>query len=463
MHAQLPRIIIYSFSASSEADQLLQKIADIGYTHVIKSNDREHLEQLIDDSSYSALVLQMTDILNSQKEILDILNLVKPIPVMGLLSQYETQCDKSIVMKCHEVTIWPCSNQELDFRMRKLTSCCCQKQNLGHSLFVNMNILGNSPKFLQVLDKVCKISKHDVPTLIEGETGTGKELIARAIHYLSYRKDYPFVAVNCGALPDQLIENELFGHYKGAYTDAHESCEGIIAQAEGGTLFLDEIEALSAKGQITLLRFLEDMQYRSLGSKSETYANIRLITATNDSISQMVKKGDFRKDLYYRLNVIKILLPPLRERSGDINVLAEHFILRFQIQYNQLEKKLHPNTQEGMKYYDWPGNVRELEHIIHQEFLLTDSKYISIKKFESLTQERRINQNDRRNQKLFSQSFSTAKKKIISGFEQKYLESVLERANGNISKAARLAGKERRTFTRLLEKYAINCIRIKNN
>ncbi|MCP3669609.1 MAG: sigma-54-dependent Fis family transcriptional regulator [Gammaproteobacteria bacterium] len=319
-----------------------------------------------------------------------------------------------------------------------------------------MNILGNSPKFLQVLDKVCKIKKCDAPVFIDGETGTGKELIARAIHYLSERKDMPFIAANCGAFPDQLIENEFFGHEKGAYTDARESSEGLISQAEGGTLFLDEIETLSMKGQVSLLRFLETMMYRPLGSKGAKTANLRVITATNESISELVEKGDFRKDLYYRINIMNLLLPPLRERSSDINLLAEHFIRQYQIQYSQPERELHPDTQAALKYYDWPGNVRELENILHREFLLAEGKYITIDEIEAMTRERRSAFCDRRLQKVFGQPMVKAKKYLISEFEEQYLSRALDKANGNISKAARLAGKERRSFTRLMEKYHLD-------
>lgn len=455
MDAQGTCIILYSVATPLEEYQLSEQLADIGYTHIVKLNDRDQLEKLILDSSFSALVLLMTDAKKSQSAVLDILHLARKIPFIGLFSQHGSLCDWRIVTACHEVVSWPCSNQDLDYRIRKFTANW-QEKELGLSLFFKMNILGNSPEFLKVLDKVCKVKKCDAPVFIDGETGTGKELIARAIHYLSKRKDQPFIAANCGAFPDQLIENEFFGHKKGAYTDARESSGGIIAQAEGGTLFLDEIETLSPKGQVTLLRFLENMIYRPLGSKNEKRANIRVITATNENISQLVDKGHFRKDLYYRINVMNILLPPLRERSGDINLLADHFIRLYQVQYNQPEKELHANTKEAMKYYEWPGNVRELENILHREFLMADGKYISIQEIESMKRERRDNRGDRRFRKMFDQPLVKAKNNLIHEFEQQYLSSALGRANGNISEAARLAGKERRTFTRLLEKYNLS-------
>jgi len=456
MNAQGSRIILYSVASSTEENQLAQRLADIGYTHIIKLNDRDHLEKLVLDTSYAALVLLLTDVVYSRSTILDVLNLVKTIPVIGLFSQNGLPWDQRIIKSCQEVATWPCSKQDLDYRIQKLITDCLEDQDLGHRFFIKMNLLGNSPKFLQVLDKVCKLSKCDATVFIDGETGTGKDLIARAIHYLSERKDQPFIAANCGAFPDQLIENEFFGHDKGAYTDARESSDGIIAQAEGGTLFLDEIETLSPKGQVTLLRFLDNMIYRPLGSKCSKNANVRFITATNESISQLVDKGSFRKDLYYRVNIMNIFLPPLRERSDDIILLAEHFIRQYQIQYNHPEKELHPDTQKALKYYDWPGNVRELENILHREFLLADGKYISINEIVSMARERRETGGDRRLQKMFDQPMAKAKNNLINDFEQQYLSSALDRANGNISEAARLAGKERRSFTRLLDKYDLS-------
>jgi DNA-binding NtrC family response regulator len=235
MQAQGSRIILYSVATPAEEDQLCQQLVEIGHTHIIRLHDRDHLEKLVLDTPFSTLVLLLTDAAHSQSAVLDISHPVKMLPVIGLFSRNSSLCGQRIVKACNEVATWPCSKQELDYRIRKLTTCC-RNQDLDHSLFVKMNILGNSPEFLLVLDKVCKIRKCDAPVFIDGETGTGKELIARAIHYLSERREKPFIAANCGAFPDQLIENEFFGHAKGAYTDARESSDGLIAQAEGGTL-----------------------------------------------------------------------------------------------------------------------------------------------------------------------------------------------------------------------------------
>ncbi len=455
------RIIVYPLASQAETDQLVRQLADIGYTRVVKTSDRDHLQKLLADGSFSCLVFLLTDTSIDQNENLDMLRVVKTLPVIGLFPRDCARFDLPSVKACNEVAIWPCTRQELDFRIGRHISSFQNKPDLLQNFFVKMNILGNSSEFLKVFNKVGKIIKCDAPVFIDGETGTGKELIARAIHYLGERKDHPFIAVNCGAFPDQLIGNELFGHDKGAYTDAHESSGGLVAQAEGGTLFLDEIETLSPKGQVTLLRFLENMSYRSLGGDTAKVADMRIITATNESISKRVEEGSFRKDLYYRVNVMNILLPPLRERAGDIDLLAEHFISRFRIQYNQPEMELHPNTKSALKYYDWPGNVRELENVLHREFLLADGKYITIDEIESMSRERRKAGGDRRLTKMFGQPLVKAKNYLVSEFEQQYLCSALDRANGNISEAARLAGKERRSFTRLLQKYNLSGARLR--
>ena len=461
MNAKSSRIILYPLASEAEADLLARQLADIGYTQVVRPKGPGHLKKLLGDGSFSCLVLLLTDSAISQNEHLDVLRIVKTLPVIGLLSEDCARFDLPSVRACHEIAIWPCSREELAYRIGRHITSFQNQPDSEHNYFVKMNILGNSPDFLKLLEKVGKILKCDAPVFIDGETGTGKELIARAIHYLGERKDQPFIAVNCGAFPDELIGNELFGHHKGAYTDARESTDGLIAQAEGGTLFLDEIETLSPKGQVTLLRFLENMSYRSLGSDSAKVANIRIIAATNESICELVEEGSFRKDLYYRINVMNIVMPPLRERAGDINLLADHFISRYQIQYNRPETELHPDTRSALKYYDWPGNVRELENVLHREFLLADGKYISIDEIEAMTRERRKVYGDRRFTKIFAQPLVKAKNYLVTEFEKQYLSSALERANGNISEAARLAGKERRSFTRLLQKYNLSGARHK--
>jgi two-component system response regulator GlrR len=198
--------------------------------------------------------------------------------------------------------------------------------------FARLNLVGESPAFLRCLALVRKYAACHATVLVQGETGTGKELAARAIHYLGGRSEYPFIPVNCGAIPETLVENELFGHAPGAFTDARDARCGVIADAEGGTLFLDEVEALSFRGQVALLRFLQDRQYRPLGARRPLTANVRVIAAANENLNAMVERGQFRRDLFFRLRVMSLEMPPLRERGSDAVLLAEQFLRQFSCQ-----------------------------------------------------------------------------------------------------------------------------------
>lgn len=332
-----------------------------------------------------------------------------------------------------------------------------------HSLFdthrnilLKMNVIGDSVEFREAMDKALKISQCDAPVMIEGETGTGKEIVARIIHYTGSRMSYPFLAINCGALPDNLIENELFGHDVGAYTDAKRKQEGLVAQAEGGTLFLDEIEALTLKAQVTLLRFLQDYEYRPLGSNKKYFSNIRIITASNVSLKKLVDNGVFRQDLYYRINIMNITLPSLRDRGSDVCLLADHFIEKFRQQYNEKAKYISAESKNLLKRNQWPGNVRELENYLHREFLFSDGDCIVCFPPNYSSIERRNKKIDRRQAILYEDKMSDAKNKLIEEFERNYISAMLTETKGNISAAAKKSGKERRTFTKLIEKHCIN-------
>lgn len=322
------------------------------------------------------------------------------------------------------------------------------------SVEVEMNMIGNSPAFREMNRLIGKIANCDAPVLIEGETGTGKELAARAIHYLGSRNGLPFIPVNCGAIPDSLIENELFGHHKGAFTDAKESQCGLIAQAQGGTLFLDEVDALSAKGQVTLLRFLQDQQYRPLGGKQQHSADVRIIAATNASLPTLIGDGAFRPDLLFRLKILSLELPPLRERHGDAELLAKHYLGLYSKKYGMPEKTLHPEALAWVNRYAWPGNVRELENMIHREFLLAEGPVICIACEGSQVERRK--RPDRRNHELFDADFNSAKAKVLTDFERQFLAMVLSKTKGNVSQAAKMVGKERRAFGKLLKKHGID-------
>ncbi|MBI3047679.1 MAG: sigma-54-dependent Fis family transcriptional regulator [Acidobacteria bacterium] len=297
-----------------------------------------------------------------------------------------------------------------------------------------------------------RLATCEATVLIEGEIGTGKEVAARAIHYLGGRRNGPFTPINCGAMPDSLFENELFGHVRGAFTDARDTSGGLIANADGGTLFLDEVEVLSPKGQVALLRFLQDGTYRPLGGKRLVTANVRVIGASNVSLRELVARGEFRADLMYRLAVMPLVLPPLRAREGDVSLLAHHFLARFNAQY-RTSKRLSPASLAALEAHTWPGNVRELENVLHREVLLCDGETIEL---ADRLPPSAAPGGPGRGRVAFERGFRAAKASCVADFERRFVCWALEQSGGNVSAAARRAGKERRTFARLVKKYAVD-------
>lgn len=309
-------------------------------------------------------------------------------------------------------------------------------------------MIGRSMVFRIADALIDKISAFDAPVLIEGETGTGKELAARAIHYRGTRRDGPFVPVNCGAIQDTLIENELFGHRRGAFTDARFDHAGLVELARGGTLFLDEVAALTPKAQVTLLRFLQDQQFRPLGGRHEEQTDVRIITASNCVLERQVETGAFRLDLLYRLKVLHLPMPPLRERRADIALLAEHFVRTSSARYRKPAMPFDPQTLAWFERYSWPGNIRELENLVQREFLLAEGERISVPAPSTAlaaapAPEPVLN-------------YRQAKSLAIAQFESRFLVNLIGRANGNVSAAARISGTERRHLGRLLKKHRIS-------
>jgi DNA-binding NtrC family response regulator len=306
-------------------------------------------------------------------------------------------------------------------------------------------LIGKSPNFLKEIEKIPIVAKCDAGVVISGETGTGKELCARAIHYLSLRADKPFIPVNCGAIPTDLVENELFGHVQGAFTGASKSFAGLIQEADGGTLFLDEISCLPLQAQVKLLRFLQDRVYRQLGSTKMHQADVRVIVATNIELEDAIKEGKFRQDLYYRLNIIPLSLPPLRERKEDIPLLARHFLDKYASEFNKQVQDITSEAVQKLIIYDWPGNVRELENVIERAVIFCKETGIQnvdivLKKFEAPS---------------YQESLQKAKSRIIEQFEKSYIQNLLLAFDGNITRAANAAQKNRRAFYELIRKYKI--------
>ena len=310
-------------------------------------------------------------------------------------------------------------------------------------------LIGVSASHLAMREQLKRIAASEAPALIEGETGSGKELAARAIHYGGARQAGPFVPVNCGALPDTLIESELFGVERGAFTDARRSRTGLVAEAARGTLFLDEVDALSAKAQVTLLRFLQDQCYRPLGTVRELQSDVRVLAATNQSLDALVEAQRFRVDLLYRLKILHLSLPPLRDRGADVEILARHFIERIAARYRMPPKSLGPRTLDWLGRYPWPGNVRELENWVHRAMLMSPGAVIECDG-QPDAQPAAAGGDD-----APPRCFQQAKAEAVRQFEREYLLRVLDQSCGNVSRAARLAGKERRAFGKLMKKHGL--------
>jgi DNA-binding NtrC family response regulator len=313
-------------------------------------------------------------------------------------------------------------------------------------------VVGRSVALQSAADRVALIASTDVTCILTGETGTGKELFARAIHYLSARKNGPFVPLNCGAVPDQLFENELFGHVKGAYTDARSNELGLLAYAEGGTLFLDEIDSLSASGQVKLLRVLQEREYRPVGSARTVPANIRIVAATNTDLLANVQAHRFREDLYFRLNILSLTIPPLRERLDDVPVLVAHYVREYARLHTKPVAAVEAAALESLMAYHWPGNVRELQTVLQRAVLTAKGGSVSSADVDLPA---------RPTGPKGYLTLKAAKLVAITQCERGYLSSVLQRCGGNITQAARMAGKERRSFQRLLRKYSITVIPFK--
>jgi DNA-binding NtrC family response regulator len=308
------------------------------------------------------------------------------------------------------------------------------------------HLIGKNRTFIAEITKIPTIAKYDSSVLILGETGTGKEVCARALHHLSPRAGKPFVPVNCAAIPLDLIENELFGHERGAFTNAYTSQSGLVREADGGTILLDEIDSLPLLAQVKLLRFIQDKEYRPLGSTKKHEANVRVIAATNVDIEKAIDEGRFRQDLYYRINVVQLTLPPLRERKEDILLLARHFLKKYSAKFDKQADDFSSEAVKKLMCYDWPGNVRELEHLIERAVILSAP---------GMVQSSDLPLHNRASE-VVDEPFREAKSKAIEHFEKDYIEKALIRNHGNITKAAMAANKNRRAFFELIRKYHID-------
>jgi len=320
-------------------------------------------------------------------------------------------------------------------------------------------IIGEHPLMMDVFKKIEVLSKNDeVTVLIRGATGTGKELVASAIHNNSIRKDATMLKINCGSIPKQLIESELFGFEKNAFTGANDRKKGLMEIADGGTVFLDEIGELPIELQPKLLRFLEERKFKRVGGLEDIEVDIRIIAATNKNLEEAIKNKEFREDLYYRLNVVPILLPPLRERGEDILILANKFLQAYNKKFNKKVKGFTKNAEESLISYDWRGNVRELKNVIERIIILKEGEYINKEDlpseiYKDISGDGQFSKaaEDKMNSEIFYSGFSLEKE--VEEMEIHYIKLALKYCNNNYSKASEMLGVSRFAFKRRIEKY----------
>ena len=324
--------------------------------------------------------------------------------------------------------------QRLTFQLKTLKTLIEEKYGFA-------NIIGRSEKMVQVFEQINQIARTDFTVRIYGESGTGKELVAKAIHCHSLRQNAPFIAVSCASLPETLLESELFGHEKGAYTDARQSRRGLFALADKGTIFLDEICETPPSVQVKLLRVLQEQEFKPVGSERTQKVDVRVIAATNKDLKKEVEEGRFREDLFYRIQVIPLDLPPLRERKEDIPLLAEHFLKMYSKKLGKKIAAITPEALQKMMLYDWPGNVRELENKIEYAAAMTSRSRIAPEEIllSGITQNPEL------------KTFDEAKEE----FEKEYLRKLLGTTKGNFQKAAKMAKRQRSHLYYLLKKYRL--------
>lgn len=408
--------------------------------------------------------LLVTDIKMPGMDGLEVLQKVKAkdpqLPVI-MITAYATveMSIQALRRGAYDMLTKPFEPEELLYRVKnalKHTQLLEENRELREELvgkFRFDNIIGASAGLKDVLAKVEKIAIRDTSVLITGESGTGKELIAQAIHYNSLRKAKKFVAINCGALPESLLESELFGYKKGAFTGAKENRQGLLEAADGGTLFLDEVGNLPMNVQKTLLRFLQEQEFLRIGDTTPTKVDVRVISATNADLKEAVKSGAFREDLYYRLNVLNLHLPPLRERKEDIPLLAAHFIALQNKKFSTAIKGLTAEAMEAAADFAWPGNIRQLKNVIEACVAMESDDYLTLPVLAQFIDlplpgaERELPADSE------GEGEEGEYTKALSRFEIDYLKGLLRKNGGNVEAAAREAGMNMATIYRKMKKY----------
>ncbi len=435
-------------------------LVDNGYS--VKSHTRSF--EAVEAFAPGQWDLVVSDIKMPGMDGLEVLQRIKAkepgVPVI-MITAYATveMSIQALRRGAYDMLTKPFEPEELLYRVKnalKHTELLEENRELREELvgkFRFDNIVGASDGLKGVLERVEKIAGRDTSVLITGESGTGKELIAQAIHYNSPRKDQKFIAINCGALPESILESELFGYKKGAFTGATENRQGLLDAANGGTLFLDEAGNLPMNVQKTLLRFLQEQEFTRIGDTKPTRVDVRIISATNSDLKATIKAGTFREDLYYRLNVLNIHLPPLRDRKVDIPLLVAHFISLQNRKFGTTVKGLSSEAMEQACNYPWPGNIRELKNVVEACLAMEDAEYIGLPVLSQFIEcSGTCAGSDEAGESVFEDGEYA---RAVSRFETEYLRGLLKKHRWNIEAAARDAGMNMATIYRKLKKYGI--------
>jgi DNA-binding NtrC family response regulator len=436
-------------------------LTDSGYAVTAFTRSFDAVEKFAPDQ----FDLVVTDIKMPGLDGLEVLQRIKArapeMPVIMITAYATVEMSIQALRKgAYDMLTKPFEPEELVYRVQNAlqhTKLLEENRELREELvgkFRFDNIVGSSAALHRLLEKTEKVAVRDTSVLITGESGTGKELIAQAIHYNSPRKAKRFVAINCGALPESLLESELFGYKKGAFTGATENRKGLLEAADGGTLFLDEVGNLPLNVQKTLLRFLQEQEFLRIGETRPTKVDVRIISATNADLLADVKKGAFREDLFYRLNVVNLHLPPLRERVEDIALLAAHFV---QIQNKKFGTSIHgftPEALDALRHFPWPGNIRQLQNVVEACLAIETGEVVGLPVLSQFVDLDTIVATEGGAGATSGEAtgdYSAA----IAEFEAQYLDRLLRRTHGNIEEAAREAGMNMATIYRKIKKYGI--------
>ena len=437
-------------------------LLDSGYDVASYTRSREAVEAF----QAGLFDLAVTDIKMPEMDGLEVLRRLKekdpglPVIVISAFATLETSI-QALRRGAHDMVTKPFEPDELLYRVKNalhhnqlLTENLQLREELA-GRFDFKKIIGNSDALMKVLETVKKIAIRDTSVLITGESGTGKELIAQAIHYNSPRKKEKYLAINCGALPESVLEGELFGYKKGAFTGANESRKGLLEEADGGTLFLDEVGNLPLNVQKLLLRFLQEQEFRRIGDNTSIKVNVRIVSATNADLQEGCRTGEFREDLYYRLNVLNIHLPPLRERRQDIALLAAHFIKQQNEKFDTRIKGLTPEATRALMSCDWPGNVRQLRNVIEASMAMEESDHLTLPVLGQFI-DAETGAETQTSAPVSANPWDDDYATSLARFETEYLKQLLQNAKGNIEAAAKAAGMNMATIYRKIKKYDLS-------